>query len=194
MTACTPPPRLTRDEQIQLTKNNAAAGENVYKNIPVSKIADAAVNVLTLMDPPDMSFSHFDNRVVATRFYTAYMVFSTVAGFDIWAVYFKTLPDNTVHVTVRVSGVQNFGMFSSIPPVPPIPPTPAEYTALSEAESKLFFRRLDYMLGLTTEWIPCDKAREFAKTNGYKVHNDFGPFPRICGDNWFGIEDKKPNQ
>lgn len=192
--ACAPSVQMTREEQLQLLKSHAQAAEQVYKGTPASKIADSVVKVLTLMDPPDVRFVHYDNRIVMTRFYTAFMGFGSVNGFDIWAVYFDNLPDSSVKVTVRVIGVQSFGIFASIPPVPHVPPTPIEYTDLSEAESKLFFSRLDYMLGLSSEWIPCGKAREFAKTNGYRVRNEFGPFPRVCGDNWFGIEDRKPEE
>lgn len=191
---CAKGPQLTREEQLQMLKSHALSGEKVYEGTTVNKVADAAVKVLTLMDPPDARFVHFDNRMIMYRYYTAFMVFNAVHGFDVWALYFEELPNSAVKVTVRVTGVQNFGMFATVPALPHVPSTPAEYTNLSEAENKLFLSRLDYMMGLSTDWIPCSKAKEFAKANGYRVHNDFGPFPRVCGDNWFGIEDRRPEE
>ena len=69
---------------------------------------------------------------------------------------------------------------------------------LCEAEYKLFFSRLDYLLGLSPTWVSCDGAFAFAKANGYQTGSQTAPgplkgdFPYVCGNGRWGIEDARP--
>ncbi|MDO8721528.1 MAG: hypothetical protein Q7J31_04780, partial [Syntrophales bacterium] len=112
---------------------------------------------------------------------------------------FNEKENGIISLTLIVTGVQQSGPFAMLPSKPILSNISVDETVLSEAESKLFFKRVDYFLGKEETWVDCDSAIQFAtkhnyQTNYYTVNGGvFGHFPYICGDNYFGVEDQKPD-
>ena len=186
--------QLSREEQLAIQQRNMIAAVKNYSGFTKDQLANSIEKVLYLMDTSDANIVHYENSVVNFRKYLIYMVLSAGFGYDTWVVNINKQDDNSFDVSIAIGHVQNFGMF----PTMPQPKTPAEIkfpaNALDEAESKLFFERLDYFLGLNNSWRSCKNIKEWAKENNYQgaFINSFD-LPYICGHNWFGIEDQDPS-
>ena len=183
--------RLSREEQLAIQERNSAAAVQVYEGYTVDELAKAAEKVLYLIDPSDMQITHQKTRIVACRYYTMFLVFNAVHGYDTWVVYFDE-NESKVKVTLMAHTAQNMGMFATLP-TPRLPDEiTLETSVLSEAECRLFFERLDYFLGKTPNWHSCEKTKEWAKEQNLQIVEGCG-LPFVCGHNWFGVEDKTPD-
>lgn len=189
--------QLTREEQLAMQQRNMKAAVRNYQGFTKNEIANAAEKVLYLIDPADAKIIHQEDKVINYRHYYA---FAAGFGYDTWIVTVKELENKSFDVSVMVGFSQSFGLLG-IAPVPQAK-TPAEINfetnALDEAESMLFFERLDYFLGINPNWRSCENIKEWVKENNYQgmFQDTLGTsrleLPLMCGHNWFGIEDKSP--
>ncbi len=127
-------PQLSRDEWIALKTRT-------YPGVPVTAAYDAAERILRLADPKDVTASY--DAAGRLRLVRAWMIYTGVAfvgvrtGQDVWLVEAVPAADGT-QITVTASG--DLG----------VPDDPALY--------RLFWARMDYLLGRTATWTTCEDA------------------------------------
>jgi hypothetical protein len=183
---CMPPRQLTREEQLLSLHKKTNVAQKAYPDISKDKLIAASESVLKLVDPNDVVFFHNDDGFIMRRFYTCFMLFNNVFGYDYWHV--DVIQRDGINILeVRAEVRQNMGMFATVPTEPPKKNLTVEESVLSEAEYILFFKRIDYMLGIEQKWMTCEEARGYIKENKYNGNIMF-----LCGDNYFGIEDRSP--
>ena len=184
---CAQQKQLTRDEQLALHNRKLESCSKLYKKFTKEELLLAIEKVLTLIDPSDVTFIHKENGLMMSRKYTFYLILVAVWGTDYWLI--QTIPENNgVRVTLRGTTVQKQALGPSSGSVPQKLDYPIDSSIFSEAECRVFFKRLDYMLGLEDKWLDCNKAKLFAKQIGIK-----DTFMFMCGDNWFGVNSKNPD-
>lgn len=171
-----------------------------YAGVTKSELVKAIENVLYLMDPTDSKIVQQNDMVISYRHYADKISDNYISGYDTWVVTVKKQKDNSYAVAVMVGTAQDFSTSqnSSVQPK-----TPAEMyfniNALDEAESMLFFERLDYFLGKNPHWRSCKNIQAWVQENNYKgkfqdtAVSSKWDLPLICGHNWYGIEDKSPS-
>lgn len=185
-------------QTVPQAENNPALKN--YAGVTKAELAKAVENVLYLMDPTDAKIVRQDDAVINYRYYSDKIKDKYISGYDTWVVTIKELKNKSFDVAVMVGIAQDFSTLehSSVQPK-----TPAQMyfkiNALDEAESILFFERLDYFLGKNSAWRSCENIQTWVKENNYKgmlqdtAVSSSGDLPFICGHNWYGIEDKSPD-
>ena len=199
--------QLSREEQLAIQQNNMKAASKNYKGFTKNEIANAAEKVLYLIDPTDAKIIHQENKVINYRYFVMYLGFGSIVGYDTWVVTMKELKDKSFDVSVMVGTISNSGLFVTIPQPKSSAELNFETNALDEAESMLFFERLDYFLGINPNWRSWENIKKWVEENNYQgiaqeaysrhLYPIYTPFknnelPLICGHNWVGIEDKSP--
>lgn len=170
----------TLDQLDKSLKINQVASIKVYKNISPDRVRDAAQKVFILMDKSDMKFDVRTNELLATRMYTFYAVFSVTWGRDWYSVGY-TKEDNGTKVRFAFDGQENNGLI-----VPFIEESYRSNISVgahnNPTDYKLFYDRIDYFLGLRSDWVTCDQAK--------KMYNEKS-FMFLCDK--IGIEDNEPD-
>ncbi|MBQ9537598.1 MAG: hypothetical protein IJU79_07440 [Desulfovibrionaceae bacterium] len=150
-----------RDRQLKMVTRG-------YQNKKSEEILIAASRIFALADD-DYSVSHSPSMISATRRWSMYLVLSAAFGTDNWQV--TAIPDgNNVRVTAQHSSqgsavtpmfMSNTAGASYVVPNQ----TPALMPNMSTNESlyELFFARLDYLLGLRTDWLTCKDAKKIIR-------------------------------
>lgn len=191
-------PQAVNPLEKQDTKSNPALKN--YAGVTKAELAKAVENVLYLMDPTDAKIVRQDDEIINYRYYSDKIKDKYIFGYDTWVVTIKEQKNKSFDVAVMVGIAQDFSAssYSSVQPK-----TPAEMyfkiNALDEAESRLFFERLDYFLGKNPVWRSCENIQTWINENQYQgMFQDTsvsksGDLPFICGHNWYGIEDKTPD-
>lgn len=200
--------QLTREEQLAMQQRNMKAAVRNYQGFTKNEIANAAEKVLYLIDPADSKIIHQEDKVINYRYFIIYLGLGSDVGYDTWVVTMKELEDKSIDVSVMVGTISNSGLFITAPQPKSLAELNFETDALDEAESMLFFERLDYFLGTNPNWRSCENVKEWVRENNYQgiaqeaysrhlypiYTAPFGDYelPLICGHNWVGIEDKSP--
>lgn len=191
-------PQSVKNLEKQAPKSNPALKN--YAGVTKAELAKAVENVLYLMDPTDAKIVRQNDEIINYRYYSDKIKDKYIFGYDTWVVTITEQKNNSFDVAVMVGIAQDFSAsaHSSIQPK-----TPAEMyfkiNALDEAESMLFFERIDYFLGKNQNWRSCENIQVWVNENNYqgKFQNtavsNSGDLPFICGHNWYGIEDKTPD-
>lgn len=191
-------PQAVKKQETQKAKSNPAIKN--YAGVTKDELAKAIENVLYLIDPTDAKIVRQDDTVISYRYYSDKLKDNYIFGYDTWVVTISEQKDKSIDVSLLLGIAQDFSTAanSSVQPK-----TPAELyfnaNALDEAESVLFFERLDYFLGKSPTWRSCENIQAWVKENNYKgmfhdttVSNSLD-LPFICGHNWYGIEDRDPS-
>ena len=165
------------------------ASSQHYSGFTREELLNASKNVLYLIDPSDMGTLVLEDKVIGVRNYMLFMVFNTLFGNDTWVIRLTETGEKEFDISVAALGKQNVGMFATIPSARSPEEVKPDFSALSEADIKLFFDRLDYFLGKNTVWHSCKEAEEWAKSNNYQGI----PFFICGGETRVGIEDKDPS-
>ncbi|SCZ49047.1 hypothetical protein [Thiohalomonas denitrificans] len=132
--------RVTRDEFLKFSTKE-------YFGFNQQQIISASEELFNLSDGNDYEFSYTKNGITAGRFYNVYMVLAVDQGNIIWNI--ETFPtDDGVIVEVIVENHK--GGFLS-------PTTTFAYN--DPANYELYFKRLDYMLGISDTWLTCELAK-----------------------------------
>lgn len=158
--------KMTREEWLQV-------GQHSYVGIKKEVLIDKAQKVLELADGDDFHFSYTPNGFVASRNWFLYYVIGSTQGTDYWTFNVeekdgKLVADVRASTTAGTLTAYSNGMGASTVTTPTIG-IPIEGTALFN----LYWRSLDYVLGLTDRWEDCRDGLERVKrdeTWGYLVN------------------------
>lgn len=194
LSGCGAGKQMSREDQLALRERLKTASTNTYTGFTKEQIFKASEKVMTLIDPADANFSYAENRMVMTRAYSVFLGLHSVHGYDFWILDTKENDDKSISATVIMCKVQSSGAFASKPEIPGLGNVTVNQSSLSEAEARIFFKRLDYMLGIEKTWMTKELAMNFVAENKLftSIGSVGGHLPFICGDNWFGVEDKGP--
>lgn len=191
-------PQALKSQTAQTPEKNPALRN--YASVTKDELAQAAEKVLFLIDPTDAKIVQQNDMIISYRYYSDKIRDKYISGYDTWVVTVKEQKDKSFDVAVMVGTAQDF---STSPNSSIQPKTPAELyfhiNALDEAESMLFFERLDYFLGRNPTWRSCENIQTWVQENNYKgkfqdtALSSRLDLPLICGHNWYGIEDRDPS-
>lgn len=189
---------IQKEAEKQIPRNNPAIRN--YTGCSKQELMHAIKNVLYLMDTKNAKIILQDNAVINYRFYSDTVKNGYIFGYDTWVVNIEEQKDKGFAVSVMVGIAQEL----TVTPASSLrPKTPDELyfniNALDEAQSALFFERLDYFLGRNPHWRTCENIQSWVKENNYKgkfqdtAVTSSSDLPFICGHNWYGIEDNSPD-
>lgn len=165
-------PQLSRDEQLRMMSRE-------YSGKTPEEVMTAAEKLFRLSDPEDYVFAYPDERsMVATRGYVMFMVIAAVSGHDIWSLSVEPMEAGA---KLRVQAATASTGTSAMPvggiAVPyNIAGSSGGVPMLEPALYGLFWARMDYLLGLRSDWIGCDQARDYLLSN-----NMHGVYEPLCG-------------
>lgn len=137
---CASKKQMTRAEYM-------AATQRTYSQTP-EQIFTATEKLFRLNDGDDYTITHKKDEMTAIRNWETFYVFAAAAGSDTWTVKTEPAESGKVRVTADANtvGGANSGGMKTLPPTGP-------------AVYELFFRRLDYLLGLRKDWTTCDQIK-----------------------------------
>jgi hypothetical protein len=137
LSGCAAPKQYTQEEWGKYSTR-------FYKDKTPDQIIDAATKLFTLSDPDDYGFNRFENSLEATR--KQYNLLSV--SHDKWTL--KTYPkDNGTKAIIGF--IWMAGTYPS--------------GTQDEGTYQLFWARMDYLLGLSQDWITCDEYYELSDKN-----------------------------
>jgi len=188
LTGCAAQRKLTRHEYIALREKYDQLRTKVYKNISKEQVLDAIEKLFNLADD-DYQISYGKNGCIAYRNWCLYLVFAAAFGKDYWyilvnenmnetKVTIREVTQSTAFVgTATGNGGAQITTFPSM-----INPDIIDEIELKtrDAMYTLFFKRLDFLLGMSNEWLDCKKARQYMRDNNIKGNLD--PFCVVASD------------
>ena len=172
VSACANAPVLTREESLKARDEKIAATTRIYENVKAEDVLIAADKIFRLCDGSDFQISHTENAVTGSRQWSIYLVLNAVFGVDNWIVTADQIDDN-VKVTLFVCTA---GAPMLVPLMGATTPD-INSTIPGNALYAVFFNRLDYLLGRSTEWWDCETAEKKIKELG--LHGVIDPLCSI---------------
>jgi len=170
---------LTREEALKATDERIAATTRIFENVKGENVLIAVDKIFRLCDGSDFKLNHTKSAVTGSRRWSIYLVLNAVFGVDNWIVTADQIDDN-VKVTVLVnSSATTIGVPLVGDAVPDI-----NSTIPGNALYAVFFNRLGYLLGKSTEWWDCETAKKKIKELGLN-----GEIASLCH---FTVKDDKP--
>jgi len=151
LTGCAAPHQIVdRDDYL-------AEGVRSYAGETRERVIRAAEAVLKVSDPKDWDFRYSLHGFTGLRRYMVYAVLASAQGREKWE--FLAEPDGGgVRASVSISEAGVVSGSSSA--------TPYEGKMASVPLYRLFWNRVDYMLGRRADWVTCTAAEaELEKTN-----------------------------
>jgi hypothetical protein len=147
-----------------------AEATRTYPGENPERIIQAAQIVLKTSDPTDFEFRNTVNGFTGLRRYVVYAVLASAVGREKWdfTVDFPTPGQARASVSISEAG-QTTGGYSR---------TPYENTMASVPLYRLFWKRVDYMLGRRPDWVTCDQAASELKEEGTNTISALGG---LCG-------------
>jgi hypothetical protein len=143
--------------QIRDRSDFLAEASREYRGESNERVIRAAETVLKLSDPTDFEFRHTLNGFTGLRRYTVYMVIAAQQGREKW----DFITENTsgavrASISVSEAGVATGGYTAQA----------YEGAMASVPLYRLFWARVDYVLGRRPDWVTCgEAAAELEKTN-----------------------------
>jgi len=122
------------------------------------RVIRAAETVMKISDPPDWDFQHNLHGFTGLRRFTVYAVLAAGQGREKWELLVEQPDPKLVRASVTISeaGTVSNGYTT----------TPYEGAMASIPLYRLFWKRMDYMLGRRPDWVTCDEAaKELEATN-----------------------------
>lgn len=174
LASCSARKQLTPEEALAERERQIQMMSRVYEGMSPNEILMAADRVFRLADS-DYTISHAETSLVATRNWVLYLVLTAAFGTDTWVV--ETFPaENATRVVTRHSG-----QAQSLAPTPTVGfngqlgMTASTGPSIQGASTwsgpyRLFYERVDYLLGQRGDWVKCRDAKE-----GYE-----GPLDALC--------------
>lgn len=163
LAACAAPHQITdRDDFL-------AEATRVYPGETRERVIRAAETVLKVSDPADWEFRDTLTGFTGLRRYTVYAVIVASQGREKWEFTTEeTPPGLRAGLAISEAGT-TYGNYSQ---------TPYEGRMASIPLYRLFWDRVDYMLGRREDWVTCAAAEaEAAKTNT----NQSSALGGLCG-------------
>lgn len=185
---CASQKRLTREEYLSLRNQYDDLRTRTYKGFTKDEVLDSVDKIFRIADT-DYSIAYGEKGCIAHRPWTIYLILSITWGKDYWYISVNEKDDAT---TVRIREITEVNSLAGTP----TGGGGAQATAISsmtnpdiidqnemknkEALYTIFFKRLDFFLGLTDEWIDCKKAKKYVKK--YKLKGHIEPFCLLATD------------
>ena len=134
-----------------------AEGTRTFSGETRERVVTAARVVLQTSDPSDFEFRDSLTGFTGLRRYIIYAVIAASVGREKWELQTEEVPKG-VRAAISVSEAgQSTGGYSV---------TPYEGQMASVALYRLFWDRVDYMLGRRPDWVSCDQAEAAVKASG----------------------------
>lgn len=153
-----------------------------YKSEDRERIIRAAEAVIRHSDPEDVEIRHTAAGFTALRKYFIYAVLAAATGREKWEFSVENAPGEQV-ATVSISEAgQTHGQYSS---------TPFENNMNNIPLYRLFWKRVDYVLGRRPDWAYC--AYEIAAVRA-AGQNPAGALSGLCGPTSSGADAPPPEQ
>lgn len=152
---------LTREEALKARNESIAATTRIFENVKKEDVLIAVDKIFRLCDGSDFKLNHTESAVTGSRRWSIYLVLNAVFGVDNWIVTADQIDDN-VKVTVLVN---SSATTIAVPLVGDTPPD-INSTIPGNALYAVFFNRLGYLLGESTEWWDCETAKKKIKELG----------------------------
>ncbi|PCI37991.1 MAG: hypothetical protein COB46_12405 [Rhodospirillaceae bacterium] len=163
------------------------ASQHFYPNITARDVFFAAEKVLNHIDKTDMEMEIRSNRLVASRYFTAFAILAATHGKQFYTIDTKE-QNGGVLVTVNSDVLANGGMFPSMVTqsyMDKIETNGNHSTIFRTGDFRLFHKRLSYFLVGDQEWSSCKNFKK--NVEGFE-EQAFGMCELI------GIEDLTPAQ
>ncbi len=148
--------QLTRTEFLALNEATSKAMVREYPGIGKDRVLVACENALKASDSKYAVSQHMPNGFYAKRSWLIYMVLAAAGGENHWKI---TVEDKDGVSRVEARSWAGQGMSAGPFPVPFPGKSENEYYT-SPSLYKLFFDRVDYFLGLRSDWATCDAAEK----------------------------------
>ena len=151
-----PPPTVAEMDSALLANQQQAT--RVYANQTPMSVRKAAYQALELLDQSDMKFDVRTNELLATRRSLFYAILAASFGRD-WYSFSTVAEGDGTKATLGFDSM----FTASVIPVD-IPESFKSNISVSAqqnpADYKLFHDRVEYLLGLRTDWVTCDQAKQ----------------------------------
>lgn len=144
----------TFEKMAASSEANKSASTREYKAKSTKEVLDASHKVLYMLDPGDVLFDASGNKLYAKRAWVIYAILWSILGMDQY----------NVSAASTSGGVASTFAFSS-ESVPLIGPSWEFKRGLdvgsneNPADFKLFHDRVEYFLGIRSDWVTCDMAK-----------------------------------
>lgn len=164
LASCAAKKQLTPEEAEAERERQIQMVTRVYEGKSQKDVLMAADRIFRL-DDSDYVISHSETSLVAKRNWMVYLVITAAFGTDTWVV--ETFPEgNATKVITRHSG-----QAQSMMPTPTVGFNGQMGMTASTGPSmqgmstwsgpyRLFYERMDYLLGKKTDWIRCRDAKD----------------------------------
>lgn len=135
-----------------------AEATRIYPGEQSERVIQAAQTVLKISDPNDFEFRNTVNGFTGLRRYVIYAVFAAANGREKWDFTVDYPSPGQLRASVSVSEAgESTGGYSH---------QSYEHVMASVPLYRLFWKRVDYMLGRRPDWVTCDAAAtELEATN-----------------------------
>jgi hypothetical protein len=151
-----PPPTVAEMDSALLANQQQAT--RVYANQTPMSVRKAAYQALELLDQSDMKFDVRTNELLATRRSLFYAILAASFGRD-WYSFLTVAEGDGTKATLGFDSI----FTASVIPVD-IPESFKSNISVSAqqnpADYKLFHDRVEYLLGLRTDWVTCDQTKQ----------------------------------
>lgn len=174
-----PPPQMSREEWLAMAQRD-------YAGVTKDQALSAAEKLLRLADGDDFQITHTEEGISATRNWLAYLVIAAASGTDFWAIKATSIKDGvrvSMQVNTQSQAVTPMATSGSnwTATTMPMSGSPVTGTAIYD----VFWSRLDYLLGKTTQWMTCEAADERVRQKITWGNNE-----ALC--NGFNMKDEHP--
>lgn len=182
--ACVSPKAVSLADLEASRARNLAAATKTYEGRSIEDVRTAAFEVIKLLNPNEMRFDVRSDRLLASQTYLLNLILSGSSGQRWYEVVFS---QDATGARVQLGLDQEMEQTAII--VPTKKQSFRQDIAVGSNEdflpnSTLFFERLDYMLGVRTQWPTCS---EFEKEHHFTPAYFCGGF--VGG---IGISDQTP--
>lgn len=156
--------------QMQDRSDYLAEGTRIYSRESRERVMQAAEIVLKASDPTDFEFRYTLTGFTGLRRYFVYAVVATASGREKWDFLTEPAGSDGIRASVSVSEAgTTTASYSS---------QPYENAMASVPLYRLFWNRVDYMLGKRPDWVSCADATaelEATHTNALALGGLCGP-------------------
>jgi hypothetical protein len=146
-----------------------AEGTRLYPNESKERVIQAAETILKTSDPTKIDMRYVNDGFTALRRYFVYAVIVAASGQEKWEFHTEERA-RAIEASLSISeaGVSS-GPYTS---------TPYEGAMKSIPLYRLFWQRMDYMLGRRPDWVSCEEAEAPLKSSGT---NTVAALSGLCG-------------
>jgi hypothetical protein len=168
--------------QIRDRTDYLAEGTRNFPGETRERVIKAAETVLRLSDPKDFEFRYTLNGFTGLRRYFVYAVLASQSGREKWDFLAEQTPAGIqASVSISEAGVTSGGYSS----------TPYEGAMASVPLYRLFWSRVEYVLGRRNSWTTCGEAQEELETTKTNTAAGLGG---LCGSTSDGRDAPAPPQ